>query len=95
MRGTVCEVFRVFLKLGLTSFGGPVVRLGFFRGELVQRRRWMNVTNYANLVALVQFLPGPAPSQVRFGLGNYPAGPMGAIAALFAFTLPTTVWIRI
>lgn len=82
-------MLRVFSKLGVTSFGGPIAHLGYFRDELVQRRRWLNDTEYGDLVALSQFLPGPASSQVGFGLGLFRAGPMGAIAAFLAFTLPS------
>lgn len=85
------EVFRVFLKLGLTSFGGPIAHLGYFRDELVTRRRWLTDATYADLVALCQFLPGPASSQVGFGLGMMRAGPLGALAAFVAFTLPSAI----
>lgn len=90
-RGTVWEVFWVFLKLGVTSFGGPIAHLGYFRDELVQRRRWLRDDDYGDLVALGQFLPGPASSQVGFGIGLYRAGPAGAIAAFLAFTLPSAI----
>lgn len=83
------EVFRAFLKLGLTSFGGPVAHLGYFRDELVMRRRWIDEAGYADLVALCQFLPGPASSQVGFALGLLRGGPLGAVAAWAAFTLPS------
>lgn len=83
------EVFRVFLKLGLTSFGGPAAHLGYFRTELVERRKWLDDRAYANLVALCQFLPGPASSQVGLALGLKRAGLLGAIAAFLAFTLPS------
>ncbi|MCJ8139966.1 chromate efflux transporter [Falsirhodobacter halotolerans] len=89
--GSAAEVFRVFLKLGLTSFGGPIAHLGFFRNELVVRRRWLSEAAYADLVALCQFLPGPASSQVGFALGLTRAGWVGAIAAFCAFTLPSAV----
>ena len=87
--GTVEEVFRVFLKLGLISFGGPIAHHGYFRDELIVRRRWLADDEYADLVALSQFLPGPASSQVGFGIGLHRAGPAGAIAAFLAFTLPS------
>ncbi|MFC5931108.1 chromate efflux transporter [Cryobacterium melibiosiphilum] len=90
-RGSVWEVFRVFLRLGLTSFGGPIAHLGYFREDLIQRRKWLNDDEYADLVALGQFLPGPASSQVGFGIGLYRAGPAGGIAAAVAFTLPSAV----
>ncbi|WP_416211570.1 chromate efflux transporter [Microbacterium sp. SSW1-59] len=88
-RGTIGEVFLSFLKLGVTSFGGPVAHLGYFRDELVTRRRWIDDREYADLVALSQFLPGPASSQVGFGLGMLRAGAGGALAAFIAFTLPS------
>lgn len=69
VRGSAWEVFRVFLRLGVTSFGGPIAHLGYFRTEIVERRRWMDDRAYADLVALCQFLPGPASSQVGFGIG--------------------------
>ncbi|WP_426764015.1 chromate efflux transporter [Pseudarthrobacter sp. 1G09] len=88
-RGSAWEVFRVFLKLGLTSFGGPIAHLGYFRDELVRRRKWVDDREYGDLVALCQFLPGPASSQVGFGMGLHRAGPLGALAAFLAFTLPS------
>ncbi|MBD3764906.1 MAG: chromate transporter, partial [Rhodobacterales bacterium] len=72
--GSAAEVLAVFLRLGLTSFGGPVAHLGYFRDELVTRRRWLTEAAYADLVALCQFLPGPASSQVGFALGMLRAG---------------------
>lgn len=84
-------MFVAFLKLGLTSFGGPIAHLGFFRDELVLRRRWLDDAAYAELVALCQFLPGPASSQVGFALGLWRAGPLGALAAWAAFTLPSAI----
>lgn len=87
--GTSGEVFGVFLKLGLTSFGGPIAHLGYFRDELVVRRKWLDEKAYADLVALCQFLPGPASSQAGFALGLLRGGPLGAIAAFVAFTLPS------
>lgn len=89
--GTVAEVFLAFLKLGLTSFGGPIAHLGYFRDELVTRRQWLDEAAYADLVALCQFLPGPASSQVGFALGLFRAGPLGALAAWVAFTLPSAI----
>ena len=89
--GSAGEVFRAFLKLGLTSFGGPIAHLGFFRDELVTRRKWVRESEYADLVALGQFLPGPASSQVGFALGLLRAGPLGALAAWVAFTLPSAI----
>lgn len=89
--GTPSEVFGAFLKLGLTSFGGPIAHLGYFRDELVTRRRWLSDTAYADLVALCQFMPGPASSQVGFALGMMRAGWLGALAAFVAFTLPSAL----
>ncbi|MBE0404649.1 chromate efflux transporter [Halomonas citrativorans] len=91
LRTRVSEVFRVFLWLGLTSFGGPVAHLGYFRAEFVERRRWLSEAAYADLVALCQFLPGPASSQVGFALGLMRAGPWGAAMAWLAFTLPSAI----
>ncbi|MDX3978443.1 chromate efflux transporter [Shinella sp.] len=90
-RGTASEVFFALLKLGLTSFGGPIAHLGYFRDELVVRRKWIDEAGYADLVALCQFLPGPASSQVGFALGLLRAGPLGALAAWTAFTLPSAL----
>lgn len=90
-QGSVSEVFRVFLKLGLTSFGGPIAHLGYFRDELVTRRKWLSESAYADLVALCQFLPGPASSQLGFALGLTRAGWGGAFAAFLAFTLPSAL----
>lgn len=85
------EVFAAFLKLGFTAFGGPVAHLGYFREEFVSRRRWLDDAAYADLVALCQFLPGPASSQVGLALGLLRAGLAGAMAAWVAFTLPSAV----
>ncbi|MCE9649082.1 MAG: chromate efflux transporter [Parvibaculum sp.] len=83
------DVFRAFLKLGLTSFGGPVAHIGYFRAEFVERRRWLDDRAYADLVALAQFLPGPSSSQVGMGLGLMRAGFPGMFAAWLGFTLPS------
>jgi chromate transporter len=91
MRHSPLEVLGAFAKLGVTSFGGPIAHLGYFRDEFVQRRRWLSETEYADLVALAQFLPGPASSQVGFALGLMRAGILGALAAFVAFTLPSAV----
>ncbi len=91
--GSPGEVFLVFLKLGLTSFGGPVAHLGYFHDELVTRRKWIDEAGYADLVALCQFLPGPASSQVGFALGLLRGGPLGALAAWVAFTLPSALML--
>ncbi|EER57581.1 Chromate transporter, partial [Acidovorax delafieldii 2AN] len=85
------QVFAVFLRLGLTSFGGPVAHLGYFRDEFVQRRQWLTERSYADLVALCQFLPGPASSQVGMALGLMWAGMPGALAAWLGFTLPSAL----
>ncbi len=89
--GSAREVLAVFLKLGMTSFGGPIAHLGFFHRELVERRRWVSEEQYAQLLALCQFLPGPASSQLGFALGLMRAGWAGALAAFLAFTLPSAV----
>ncbi|MGB1090535.1 MAG: chromate efflux transporter [Oceanobacter sp.] len=90
-QSSVKEVARVFLTLGLTSFGGPVAHLAYFRTELVQRRQWLSDAAYADLVALCQFLPGPASSQVGFALGWHRAGFAGALLAWLTFTLPSAL----
>ena len=84
-------IFLIFLRLGLTSFGGPVAHLGFFREEFVTRRQWLSDRSYADLVALCQFLPGPASSQVGIALGFSRAGYCGAFAAWTGFTLPSSI----
>ncbi|MBO9329308.1 chromate efflux transporter [Achromobacter xylosoxidans] len=89
--GSVFEVFLVFLRLGLTSFGGPVAHLAYFHAEFVERRRWLDEYAYSDLVALCQFLPGPASSQVGMAIGLKRAGWAGMLAAWVAFTLPTAV----
>jgi chromate transporter len=92
--GSPFEVFRVFLKLGLTSFGGPIAHLGYFRDELVVRRKWIDEAAYADLVALCQFLPGPASSQVGFSLGILRGrGLVGGLAAWCGFTLPSAIML--
>jgi len=90
-RGSAAEVLLVFLRLGLTSFGGPVAHLGYFRDEFVTRRRWLDDRAYADLVALCQFLPGPASSQVGLAIGLSRAGYAGALAAWTGFTLPSAM----
>jgi chromate transporter len=85
------SVFLVFLRLGLTSFGGPIAHLGYFHDEFVTRRRWLSESNYADLVALCQFLPGPASSQVGIALGLSRSGYAGAVAAWAGFTLPSAL----
>jgi chromate transporter len=89
--GSPLEVLRVFLKLGLTSFGGPIAHLGYFRREFVVRRAWLDERAYADLVALCQFLPGPASSQTGFAIGLMRAGYLGGLAAWAGFTLPSAI----
>jgi chromate transporter len=91
-RGSPGEVFRVFLKLGVTSFGGPIAHLGYFRDEFVVRRKWIEEAGFVDLVALCQFLPGPTSSQVGFSLGVLRGhGLLGGLAAWFAFTMPSAL----
>lgn len=85
------EVFSVFLRLGLTSFGGPIAHIGYFRSELVERRQWLDEASFSDLVALCQFLPGPASSKVGIGLGLHRAGWPGAFAAWLGFTAPSAM----
>jgi len=89
--GSAVEVLRVFLRLGLTSFGGPMAHLGYFRAELVENRKWVSEEEFAQLLAISQFLPGPASSQLGFSLGLMRAGWRGAFAAFAAFTLPSAI----
>ena len=91
----VLEVFIVFLRLGLTSFGGPVAHLGYFREEIVARRGWLDEAAYADLVALCQFLPGPASSQVGIALGIRRAGLPGGLAAWLGFTAPSAALLML
>ncbi|GAA0377928.1 chromate efflux transporter [Bacillus horti] len=88
---SLLEVFLVSTKLGFTSFGGPIAHLGYFHDEYVHRRRWLDERAYADLVALSQFLPGPASSQVGLGIGVMRAGLMGGIVAFLGFTLPSVI----
>lgn len=88
---SIKEVFITFLKLGLTAFGGPVAHLGFFQTTFVEQKRWLSSSAYAELVALCQFIPGPASSQVGFAIGLHRAGLAGAIAAWIGFTLPSAL----
>jgi chromate transporter len=90
-RGTAREVLLAFLKLGVSAFGGPIAHLGYFRAEFVERRRWLDERSYADLVALAQFLPGPASSQTGFAIGLMRGGMLGGIAAWIGFTLPSAV----
>jgi chromate transporter len=89
--GSPFEVLRVFLRLGLTSFGGPVAHLGYFRAEFVERRHWLDEGAYADIVALCQFLPGPASSQTGISIGLLRAGLPGALCAWLGFTAPSAL----
>ena len=90
-RGPLGEVFRAALGLGLTSFGGPVAHIGYFRREYVERRGWLDAGAFGDLVALCQFLPGPASSQLGIAIGTRRAGPLGGFVAWLGFTLPSAV----
>lgn len=90
-RPSLPEIFLVALRLGCTSFGGPVAHLAFFRTEYIEKRRWLTEADYADLVALCQFLPGPASSQTGFGVGYLQRGLAGGLAAWLGFTLPSAV----
>jgi chromate transporter len=90
-KSSVGTVFLTFLRLGLTSFGGPVAHIGYFHDEFVKRRKWLDERAYADLVALCQFLPGPASSQVGIGVGLSRAGLPGAVAAWIGFTTPSAI----
>ena len=90
-RGSAWEVLVVFLRLGLTSFGGPIAHLGYFHDDLVVRRKWLDAKMYADLVALCQFLPGPASSKIGIAVGLSRAGYWGALAAWTGFTLPSAL----
>src|SRR5579885_422125 len=90
-RGSALEVFRAFLILGLTSFGGPVAHIGYFRNAFVEKRRWLDDKSFADIVAMCQFLPGPASSQVGMAIGLLRAGVGGLIAAWVAFTAPSAI----
>jgi chromate transporter len=89
--GSPWEVLRAFAKLGVSCFGGPIAHIGYFREEFVVRRRWIDEQAYADLVALCQFLPGPASSQVGFSIGLIRGGYLGGLAAWIAFTLPSAI----
>jgi chromate transporter len=89
--GSAWEVLSIFLRLGLTCFGGPIAHIGYFRDEFVVRRKWLDEQAYADLVALCQFLPGPASSKVGFSIGLMRAGYPGALAAWTGFTLPSAI----
>ena len=89
--GSLAEIFWVFLRLGCTSFGGPVAHLGYFRTELVARRTWLTEATFADLVALCQFMPGPASSQTGMAIGLMRGGPIGMLLAWIGFTLPSAL----
>ncbi len=88
---TCFDIFRIFLKLGLTSFGGPIAHLGYFQNEFVGRRKWLDEQAFADLVALCQFLPGPASSQAGFAVGLLRGGLLGGCAAWLGFTMPSVL----
>ncbi|MGM0755488.1 MAG: chromate transporter [Bacillota bacterium] len=88
---TLFEIFMVSTKLGLSSFGGPIAHLGYFHEEYVRRRKWLDEKSYADLVALCQFLPGPASSQVGIGIGVIHSGVLGGIVSFLGFTLPSVI----
>jgi len=90
-RSSFLQILRIFLRLGLTSFGGPVAHLGYLRDEFVVRRQWLSESTYADLVALCQFLPGPASSQVGFSIGLSRGGLKGGLAAWLGFTMPSAI----
>ena len=90
-RGSALEVLGVYTRLGLSCFGGPIAHIGYFRDEFVVRRHWLDEQSYADLVALCQFLPGPASSQVGFSIGLMQAGYLGGLAAWTGFTLPSAI----
>ena len=88
---SLMEILFVSTRLGFTSFGGPVAHLGYFHEEYIRRRKWMDEKSYADLVALCQFLPGPASSQVGIGIGVMRAGLLGGIVSFIGFTLPSVI----
>ncbi len=88
---TLLEIFIVSTRLGLTSFGGPVAHLGYFHEEYIRRRKWLDERSYADLVALCQFLPGPASSQVGIGIGVIRGGVLGGVVSFLGFTLPSVL----
>lgn len=85
------RIFLVFLKLGLTAFGGPIAHIGFYREAFVKQRQWLDEKSFAQLLAVCQFLPGPASSQMGFSIGLIKGGWLGALAAFIAFTLPSAL----
>jgi chromate transporter len=93
--GSPVEVLLAFFRLGCTSFGGPLAHIGYFRAEFVERRRWVSENGFADLVALCQFMPGPASSQLGMSLGLLRAGPLGMLAAWIGFTMPSAVLLLV
>src|ERR1700752_3944562 len=89
--GSALEVLSGFLRLGVSCFCGPIAHIGYFRDEFVTRRRWLDEQAYADLVALCQFLPGPASSQTGFAIGLMRAGYLGGLTAWTGFTLPSAI----
>jgi chromate transporter len=89
------EIFWAFLRLGVTSFGGPIAHIGYFRQEFVERRKWLGDDVYSDIVALCQFLPGPASSQVGIAIGILRSGLTGGLVAWAGFTLPSTILLII
>jgi len=89
------QIFMIFLRLGLTSFGGPVAHIGYFREEFVARRKWLSDAAYADLVALCQFAPGPASSQVGMGIGMALGGVRGSLVAWLGFTMPSAIVLAV
>lgn len=87
----IVSVFLAFLKLGLTAFGGPTAHIGYYRSEFINKRRWLSEEQFSQLIALTQFLPGPASSQMGFAIGLFRAGWIGAIVAFIAFSLPSAL----
>ncbi|MGG1518057.1 chromate transporter [Paenibacillus oryzisoli] len=94
-KSSLFEILKVSTKLGLTSFGGPIAHLGYFRDEYVKRRKWLDEKSYADLIALCQFLPGPASSQVGISIGMLRGGLLGGIASWCGFTLPSALALMI
>src|SRR5579863_2269349 len=90
-RGNHLQIFLIFLRLGLTSFGGPIAHLGYFRQEFVERRKWISEATFADLLALCNFLPGPTSSQVSYSIGMMRGGIPGALCSWTAFTLPSVI----
>src|SRR5699024_7900155 len=90
-KNSLLEIFLTSLKLGLTSFGGPVAHLAYFKDEYIDRKKWLDDKTYADIIAVCQFLPGPASSQVGISIGILRGGFWGGILSWFAFTVPSVV----